>query len=61
MSEITGIVTPDTVLRCYRRLVARKCDGSTKRCVAVLLLPWTLLDWSSAWRPKTLAGLQPNP
>ena len=29
--EFAGIVTPDTILRWYRRLVARKYDGSKKR------------------------------
>jgi putative transposase len=31
LAEIAGIVTPDTILRCYRRLVANKYDGSRKR------------------------------
>ena len=31
LSEIAGIVTPDTILRWYRQLVARKYDGSTRR------------------------------
>jgi putative transposase len=30
LSEIAGIVTPDSILRWYRRLVARKYDGSTR-------------------------------
>ena len=33
LSEIAGIVTPDTILRWYRRLVASKYDGSAKRGV----------------------------
>lgn len=33
LSEIAGIVTPDTILRWYRRLVASKYDGSSKRGV----------------------------
>ena len=32
LSEVAGIVTPDTILRWYRRLVAAKYDGSKKRC-----------------------------
>jgi transposase InsO family protein len=31
LSEITTLVTPDTLLRWYRELVARKYDGSKKR------------------------------
>ena len=31
LGQIAGIVTPDTILRWYRQLVARKYDGSTKR------------------------------
>ncbi len=31
LSQVAGIVTPDTILRWYRKLVARKYDGSKKR------------------------------
>ncbi len=31
LRELGTIVTPDTILRWYRRLVARKYDGSVKR------------------------------
>ena len=31
LGEVAGIVTPDTILRWYRKLVARKYDGSKKR------------------------------
>ncbi len=31
LQGVSGIVTPDTILRWYRRLVAKKYDGSTKR------------------------------
>ena len=31
LSEVAGIVTPDTILRWYRRLVAKKYDGSAHR------------------------------
>src|SRR5215510_1309793 len=30
LGAIAGIVTPDTILRWYRRLVARKYDGSNR-------------------------------
>ena len=31
LSQVAGIVTPDTILRWYRRLVATKYDGSARR------------------------------
>jgi len=31
LAAVAGIVTPDTILRWYRRLVAKKYDGSTTR------------------------------
>jgi transposase InsO family protein len=31
LADVAGIVTPDTILRWYRRLVATKYDGSKKR------------------------------
>lgn len=31
LAAVAGIVTPDTILRWYRRLVAKKYDGSTRR------------------------------
>ena len=31
VSQVAGIVTPDTILRWYRRLIAQKYDGSARR------------------------------
>ena len=31
LGEVAGIVTPDTILRWYRRLIAKKYDGSKNR------------------------------
>ena len=31
LSQVAGIVTPDTILRWYRRLIAQKYDGSARR------------------------------
>ena len=31
LGEVAGIVTPDTILRWYRRIEARKYDGSQRR------------------------------
>jgi hypothetical protein len=33
LDEVAGLATPDTILRWYRELIARKCDGSA-RCGA---------------------------
>ena len=32
LTKVASIVTPDTILRWYRRLIAKKCDGSAHRC-----------------------------
>ena len=47
LAEVAGIVTPDTIFRWYRDLVAKKFDGSyTTFAVAGLIgLPW-LLGWA---------------
>ncbi len=31
LAQVAGIVTPDTILRWYRRLIAKKYDGSARR------------------------------
>ena len=31
LAQVAGVVTPDTILRWYRRLIARKYDGSARR------------------------------
>ncbi len=31
LHEYAGLVTPDTILRWYRKLIAKKYDGSTRR------------------------------
>ena len=31
LSQVAGIVTPDTILRWYRRLIAQKYEGSARR------------------------------
>ena len=31
LSQVAGIVTPDTILRWHRRLIAQKYDGSARR------------------------------
>ena len=31
LEQLAGLVTPDTILRWYRELIARKYDGSSRR------------------------------
>src|SRR5262245_58610348 len=33
LGEFAGLVTPDTILRWYRELIARKYDGSARRWI----------------------------
>ena len=37
LSRVAGSVTPDTILRWYRRLIAQKYDGSARRRRSVVL------------------------
>jgi len=39
LADVAGIVTPDTILRWYRRLVAQKYDGSHTRDTLVARVP----------------------
>ncbi len=32
LGQVACLVTPDTILRWFRRLIARKYDGSSNRC-----------------------------
>ena len=36
LMQVAGIVTPDTILRWYRRLIARKYDGSARSWCTVI-------------------------
>jgi hypothetical protein len=57
LAAIAGIVTPDTILRWYRRLVAKKYDGSKARDAPVARAPSRTSRRSScAWRPRTRPG-----
>jgi hypothetical protein len=44
LTQVAGIVTPDTILRWYRRLVATKYDGSTRRGRGRPMTPRKLAD-----------------
>ena len=47
LDELAGLVTPATILRWYRTLVARKYDGSKSRGIGRPPTPWC---------PKTRSG-----
>jgi transposase InsO family protein len=44
LMQVAGIVTPDTILRWYRRLIAQKYDGSKSRCRGRPMTPRTIAD-----------------
>ncbi len=54
LSGVAGIVTPDTILRWYRRLIAKKYDGSAHRgrdsAPRTLVLPPGWHRRPSGWR-----------
>jgi hypothetical protein len=67
LADVAGIVTPDTILRWYRRLVAEKYDGSTppgiadRRCVLLPVLGQLQdfrreLPGRQCWRGGELSG-----
>jgi hypothetical protein len=56
LADITGIVTPDTILLWYRKLVAKKYDGSKTRRPGRPAPSRISPRCSSAWRPRTRAG-----
>jgi hypothetical protein len=56
LGEVAGIVTPDTILRWYRRLVARKYDGTRGVAPAVRGRRAILPASYSGWRRRILAG-----
>ncbi len=64
LREIAGIVTPDTILAWYRRLVVRKYDGSKKRgmgrpCTKVDIanLVDTMAQENPTWAYSRLGGM----
>src|ERR671925_1665051 len=40
LKALATLVTPDTLLRWYQRLIAQKCDGSQHRCQLGPILGW---------------------
>jgi hypothetical protein len=56
LTDVAGIVTPDTILRWYRRLVAKKYDGSTGRRPVDRAPSQTSPRSSFAWQRRTQPG-----
>ena len=63
LADVSGIVTPDTILRWYRRLVAHKYDGSharrpgrpsTKPDIAALVV--RMASENPTWATRASAG-----
>ena len=44
LAQVAGILTPDTILRWYRRLIARKYDGSARRRPGRAITPRDVAD-----------------
>ena len=65
LEQFAGIVTPDTLLRWFRNLVARKYDGSAKLSSGARSRDGHgceigLLIWPSEWRTKIRRGDTPG-
>ena len=50
LDRVAGIVTPDTILRWYRKLIAKKYDGSARKNRRPGLRPRTKQDITNARR-----------
>ena len=56
LASVAGIVTPDTILRWYRRLLAQQYDGSQRRRPGRPTTNRTSPRSSYGWRPRTRPG-----
>ena len=56
LAQVAGIVTPDTILRRYRRLIARKYDGSARRCRGRPKTPREVAELVCGWRSRIHRG-----
>ena len=56
LKEVAGLVTPDTLLRWYTRLIAKKYDGSKRRGRDGLAWQKRYASSSSGWQPKIQPG-----
>jgi hypothetical protein len=59
--NLETVVTPGTLLRWYRSLIARKYDGSKARRAGRPRPRWTSSIWSCGWSGQSSLGLHPNP
>jgi hypothetical protein len=53
LDQLGGLVTPDTILRWYRELIANKYDGTARREAGDPARPLRCNAWSSSSPPKT--------
>jgi ribosomal protein L37AE/L43A len=60
LSQIGNLVTPDTLLRGYRQLIAKKYDATHCRRPGHPRTAMKSGIWSSKWAVKTLAGATPQ-
>src|SRR5262245_39501096 len=56
LRDIAGIVTPDTILRWYRRIVAKRFVGSKKRVPGRPSTKPDIVALVSAWRTRIRPG-----
>src|SRR3954468_12915094 len=58
LAEVACVAKPETILACYRRLIARKFDGSKHRSYpGVRASATNSKPSSSAWHRRTKAGV----
>jgi hypothetical protein len=60
MEQLAGLVTPDTILRWYRELIAKKYDGTARRGCGDPVRPLRCNAWSSSSPPRTRARATPG-
>ena len=58
--KLDTLVTPDTLMRWHRRLVAQKWDFSQRRRLARPGIMMEIAQRSFAWRSKSLDGATPE-
>jgi hypothetical protein len=56
LAEVATIVTPETLLRWYQRLIAQKYDGSGKRGAGRPRTDAEIRSWSFRWLRRIAIG-----